>query len=59
MMSENGFAFPHAGYGSWNKNPRTVTCPVCGKCFEQRSRSQKYCSKQCGAKAAKERRSAK
>lgn len=59
MMSENGYAFPHAGYGQWNKNPKTVTCPVCGAQFKQNSRSHRYCSKQCSAKAERERRSRK
>ena len=33
-MTDNANIFPHAAPFDWNRNPRRVRCPSCGREFE-------------------------
>lgn len=46
-MTDNANIFPHAAPFDWNRNPRRVRCRGCGREFEQRSRNNVYCTKEC------------
>lgn len=52
MLTDNANVWPSGAPFDWNANPRRVRCRGCGREFEQRSRNNVYCTKECRLKGA-------
>jgi hypothetical protein len=53
MLTDNANVWPSGAPFDWNANPRRVRCRGCGREFEQRSRNNVYCTKECRRKGAR------
>lgn len=59
MLTDNANMWPSGAPFDWNANPRRVRCRGCGREFEQRSRNNVYCTKECREREARKKDAAK